>query len=357
MKIAILTQPLLYNYGGILQNYALQCVLKNLGHDPITFDQVDWLPPRKIRIKRAILSLLFKKKAIQTNNNNTIDRFKSQHINSTPKAGSYWDIKRLYWKYKPKAIIVGSDQVWRPQYNWGKIDKMFLSFIPNNSQIKRIAYAASFGVDEWCFSDAETKSCSSLIQRFDAVSTREIDGIDLCKKYLNRNDVLSVLDPTMLLEREDYLDLCSDVPTVNDKILFAYILDVDDNTKEELENIAHKYGLNLIFASAHSNCTLSIEEWLAKFRDAKMVITDSFHGTIFSIIFNKEFYTLCNESRGKTRFISLLSQFNLQDRLYNDVKSINQNTTQINWIDINNIKSTLQNKSFTFLSDNLNNNA
>ena len=234
---------------------------------------------------------------------------------------------------------------------------MFLSFIPNNSQIKRIAYAASFGVDEWCFSDAETKSCSSLIQRFDAVSTREIDGIDLCKKYLNRNDVLSVLDPTMLLEREDYLYLCPDVPTVNDKILFAYILDVDDNTKEELENIAHKYGLNLIFASAHSNCTLSIEEWLAKFRDAKMVITDSFHGTIFSIIFNKEFYTLCNESRGKTRFISLLSQFNLQDRLYNDVKSINQNTTQINWININNIKSTLQNKSFTFLSDNLNNNA
>ena len=57
MKIAILTQPLLYNYGGILQNYALQCVLKNLGHDPITFDQVDWLPPRKIRIKQGILNL------------------------------------------------------------------------------------------------------------------------------------------------------------------------------------------------------------------------------------------------------------------------------------------------------------
>ena len=84
-----------------------------------------------------------------------------------------------------------------------------------------------------------------------------------------------------------------------------------------------------------------------------MVITDSFHGTVYSIIFNKEFYSICNTSRGNSRFNSLLSQFKLLDRLFNDVKSINLNSNQINWININNIKSTLLNKSICYLTNNL----
>ena len=93
------------------------------------------------------------------------------------------------------------------------------------------------------------------------------------------------------------------------------------------------------------------------FRDAKVVITDSFHGTVFSIIFNKEFYSICNISRGNSRFISLLSQFNLQDRLFDDIKDINLNSNQIDWDIIEETKSQLQNKSIKFLTVNLNRNA
>lgn len=357
MKIAILTQPLSYNYGGILQNYALQQVLQRLGHDPITFDQVDWVPTIRIKIKLRLLLLLEKYKIRQLNHDNAIDKFKSKYINTTYKADSLWDFKKLNWKYRPGAIIVGSDQVWRPRYNWGCIDKMFLSFVPKRAKVKRIAYAVSFGTSEWEFTEEEAKKCKKLLQRFDAVSTREIDGIELCSKYLNRKDVVNVLDPTLLLEKNDYLNLCKDIPKVVDDILFAYILDLDDKTTSIIENIAQENGMRLKLVSAHSNWTLSIEEWIAMFRDAKLIITDSFHGTVFSIIFNKNFYSICNQSRGNSRFTSLLTQFDLLDRLYSNIQELKLDKRKINWEKTNNTHCDLKNISIKFLTNNLRQNA
>ncbi len=363
MKIAILTQPLRANYGGVLQNYALQQVLIKLGHEPITIEKDPYLHISKLKLflelpKRTFTKYILKKRKYIFNekqHNNYIRQlshilkpFISKYINR--RFVNNWS-SIDYTLYD--AFIVGSDQVWRPLYNWGILDKMFLSFIPQSTNVKRIAYAVSFGTSEWEYDNEQTKQFANLIQQFDAVSTREIDGVDLCRKYLNRADAVTVLDPTLLLEKEDYLNPCKDIPTENDNILFAYILDKDYNTKNQLEKIAKEKGLKLKLVSADSDCTLSVEEWLAMFRDAKMVITDSFHGTVFSIIFNKEFYSICNTSRGNSRFNSLLSQFKLQDRLFNDVKSINLNSNQINWININNIKSTLLNKSICFLTNNL----
>ena len=244
--------------------------------------------------------------------------------------------------------------MWRPLYNWNVLDKMFLSFIPESINIKRIAYAASFGTSEWEYDEAQTKKCSELINKFDAVSTREIDGVDLCKKYLKRDDVVSVLDPTLLLNEEDYLTLCKDIPTNEEKLLFAYILDTDTETLSKLKDIANANGLKLKLVSAHDNCTLSMEEWLAMFRDAKMVITDSFHGTVFSIIFNKEFFTIANQSRGGSRFTSLLSQLSLSDRMFNSIFDVkfNDNT---DWSIVNNKLSLLKDNSLNFLMSALNN--
>lgn len=362
MKIAILTQALGRNYGGILQNYALQQVLIKLGYEPITLEK-DY--QQHISLLRLILELpkriytkyfLKKREYIFSEYNyNTVKKNSKKLLPFVLKYINHKYIKDFSFKNinKYDSIIVGSDQVWRPIYNWGVLDKMFLSFIPPKHKIKRIAYATSFGSSEWEYSDEQTSLCKNLIQNFNAVSTREIDGVDLCRKYLNRADAVTVLDPTLLLDIEDYLKLCEDVPTEKDNVLFAYILDKDCNTMVQLERIAKAKELKLKLVSADSDCSLSVEGWLAMFRDAKMVITDSFHGTVFSIIFNKEFYSICNTSRGNSRFNSLLSQFKLQDRLFNDVKSINLNSNQINWININNIKSTLLNKSICFLTNNL----
>ena len=226
---------------------------------------------------------------------------------------------------------------------------MFLPFIPDDAKIKRIAYATSFGASEWEYNEEQTRVCSKLIKKFNAVSTRENDGIDLCRKYLDRDDVVNVLDPTLLLEKEDYTLLCKDVPTATEELLFAYILDETCESKSILEKIAKEKSLKLKLVSAHDDCTLTIEEWLAMFRDAKMVVTNSFHGTAFSIIFNKEFYSICNKSRGNSRFNSLLTQFNLSNRLFNCISEINYNLKQIDWDKVNLLKQLNQEKSLNFL--------
>ena len=364
MKIAILTQPLRANYGGVLQNYALQQVLINLGHKPITLEDEYH---HKVSIFKLVFELpkrIFTKYILKTRififsekkQNELLDKFYNIKILKpfVQKKIRHKYVKALnkvkYTKYD--SFIVGSDQVWRPIYNRGYIDIMFLSFIPKTAKIKRIAYGASFGSSEWEYNDEQTSICFKLIQNFDAVSTREIDGVDLCRNYLNRADAVTVLDPTLLLGKEDYLKLCGDIPTENENILFAYILDKDNNTMVQLERIAKEKGLKLKLVSADSDCSLSVEEWLAMFRDAKMVITDSFHGTVFSIIFNKEFYTIANKSRGGSRFASLLSQLSLTDRMYVSISDITINK-HIDWNIINSKISQLKDFSINFLKTNL----
>lgn len=358
MKIAIITQPLGHNYGGILQNYALQQLLINLGHDPITLEK-DYR--QHISILQLILELpkriftkyfLKKREFILSEYNYNTIKTKSKKL--FPFVAKY--INHKYIKDHSLAnfinydsIIVGSDQVWRPIYNCGLLEKMFLSFIPESSNIKRIAFGASFGTFEWEFTDEQTSLCQNLIQNFDAVSTREIDGVDLCKIHLNRKDAVNVLDPTLLLEKDDYLKLCKDIPITNEDLLFAYILDVDTNAKDQLEKIAQDKRLKLKLVSADSECSLSVDEWLAMFRDAKMVITDSFHGTVFSIIFNKEFYSIANQSRGGSRFSSLLGQFNLSNRLFNCIFDINYALKSINWGKVESLKQIKQQESINFL--------
>ncbi|MBQ2046706.1 MAG: polysaccharide pyruvyl transferase family protein [Muribaculaceae bacterium] len=362
MRIAILTQPLRANYGGVLQNYALQQILIKLGHEPITIEKDPYLHISKLKLflelpKRNFTKYILKKRKYIFNekqHNNYIRQlshilkpFISKHINR--RFVDNWS-SIDYTLYD--AFIVGSDQVWRPLYNWGILDKMFLSFIPESFKIKRIAYATSFGTTEWEYNDEQTSICSKLIQQFNAVSTREIDGVNLCNKYLGYNNAVSVLDPTLLLQKEDYLTLCKNISTCDENLLFAYILDTNSETISKLNYIAYVNGLTLKLVSAHNDCTLPMEQWLAMFRDAKIVITDSFHGTVFSIIFNKEFYTISNQSRGRSRFASLLSQLSLMDRMFESVSDI-KIKENIYWSVISKKLSILKEQSLNFLKTSL----
>lgn len=362
MKIAILTQPLISNYGGVLQNYALQQVLIKLGHTPITLEKdyhqyishfrlfielpKRWMTKYVIRKRKHIFSESCENKR-GDKARKILKPFVFNYINHEYII-SHNSIEIMDYY----AFIVGSDQIWRPMYNYGLLDNMYLSFIPKKSVIKRIAYAASFGTGEWEYDDEQTKKYSKLIQRFDAVSTREIDGVDLCQKYLGYKDAVSVLDPTLLLDKTNYLELCSKVISQGNHILFAYILDKNPSIIEFLEEIAKQKGLNLKLVSAHADCYLSVEEWLAMFRDAKCVITDSFHGTVFSIIFKKEFYTIANQSRGGSRFTSLLSQLSLTDRMLDSISDIAINKN-IDWSYVNDKLSCLKDYSINFLRTNL----
>ena len=363
MRIAILTQPLKANYGGILQAYALQNTLNKLGHASTIIEQQYIQEINYLRIffelpKRLFTKYILKKrKYIFSERANNIKQIEIRKY--TNSFISEYIINKFITNYNQidltqfDAFIVGSDQVWRPLYNWGEIEKMFLSFIPKEKKIKRISYAASFGNNEWEFTDEQTETCKELLSRFDAVSVREIDGIELCRKYLKREDAVWVLDPTLLLDRNDYENLCKNVPCLEENTLCAYILDLNNDIVLKLKTIADKKRLKLKIVSADNNCTLSVPEWVAMFRDAKCIITDSFHGTVFSIIFNKEFYSITNIERGGSRFTSLLSLFGLINRLNNSINEISLVEDTINWDSVNAKRDALKLYSINFLTSSL----
>lgn len=376
MKIGILTHQLQGNYGGILQNFALQQVLKELGHEPYTIDYLNkvnlFIKIRSI-IKRVLLRCILNRdlpiRGWTTRNEDKLiyqntRLFVSKYINTTDRVL----LKSInVFDNKFDAIIVGSDQVWRYAYFGNLIDKMFLSPFPRTKL--KLSYAASFGTDIWEMPVFKTKLCAKLIKQFNAVSVREESGVALCKDYLQVN-ATHVLDPTLLLKKEAYLGLIEQPANVENRLntLSAYILDVSGSKTKIIEHVLNKYKMeyNSILPSEKfeevgirhlSACIVEpIELWLSGINKASLVITDSFHGTVFSIIFNRPFIVLSNASRGIARISSLLNMLDLNDRLVidNSIETIDQIIqSDINWESINEKLDNYRDLSISFLSKNL----
>lgn len=349
MKIGILTLPLHTNYGGILQAYALQTVLERMGHEVHVIEEKR--RPLSIPIqnmpfcygKRIVKNIIGRKFPIfyeqKYNREQPIirqntDKFIKKYIHIA-EYDDFSDIKELEYD----AIVVGSDQVWRPKYfGLNQIENAYLKFA-EGWNIKRIAYAASFGTDEWEYNSKQTSECGRLLRMFDAVSVREDSGVDLCKRYFGV-EAQHVLDPTMLLNREDYIKLFEAADTPKSKgNLLCYILDETEEKKALIKRIADEKGLipfNVKSQSDDINSPVSeriqpsLEQWLRGFYDAEFVVTDSFHACVFSILFNKPFIVYGNVDRGLSRFKSLLTMFGLEDRIITNVID-EVNSSEIDW--------------------------
>ncbi len=302
MKIGILTLPLHKNYGGLLQAYALQTFLKRLGHEPIL-----------IKIQNHPLNYINPKDIIKSITRRHTNKF-ANLIDSTNVINSIKDLSVLK-NYNFDAFIVGSDQVWRPSYT-PDILTYFLNFV-EEKDTKRIAYAASFGHDslsDWNMNDIF--KCSLLAKKFNAISVREYSGIKLCEKYFGVT-ASHLVDPTLLLTPNDYIDLfktCKIRKT--SKQMMVYILDKNKDKELVVKTIAKEKGLTpySIMPKNVLNTYPPVTKWLASFMNSDYVVTDSYHGVIFSIIFNKPFIAIGNKRRGLARFDSLLNRYNLLDR-------------------------------------------
>lgn len=338
MKVSILTQPLHINYGGTLQAYALQRILIQMGHQVETINYV-WQESSDLKKILSFSKNLFignnpkyfffnkKIKYIARNHNNFI----ADNIILSKKIIDEKALLEYFQDKKIDAVIVGSDQVWRTEYS-PNIKNFFLDFLVNHNEIKKIAYAASFGLDVWQFTKEDTESIKKLIKKFDYISVREDSAVTLCKDFLEVS-ADHVLDPTLLLVKEDYLKF---VNTASKKQgVFSYILDNDAIKSEKVEFICNilsrekficmpnMINKNKIFVRNLNDYEYpAIEEWITSFYKADFVVTDSFHGTVFSIIFNKPFISLCNNERGRARFKSLLKIFDLEERLFDNHNSI-----------------------------------
>ena len=368
-RFGIITLQPRANFGGILQTYAIQKVFERIGHKAILIDsnpEVS-LPTktkylvylkrtiRKYFLKHDIVVIIDKhinkeQKIITQHTTLFIDKY----INKINKAKDFNNIK----KEEFDGYIVGSDQIWRPIYYHTHIKHAFLDFA-KDWNVKRIAYAASFGTDKWEYNEEETRICSELAQKFDAISVREASAVDICKKRLGVN-AMHVLDPTMLLTANDYRKLFIDAGTPQSPgNLMCYILDQNKETDDIIKLVSRSHELIPFHTNSRvedDNAPIEeriqppVESWLRGFHDARYVITDSFHACVFSILFNKPFIVYGNKARGMARFNSLLSIFNLQDRLVatpQEAKiAINK---EINWEEVNNILEEWREKSNCYL--------
>lgn len=330
MKIGIITLPLHTNYGGILQAYALQTLLERMGH------QVDILEEPLV-YKHASLNRYIRRILKKCVGKRSIINYEGFMRKWQPRVAS--NINQFINTYIHRrivnfesltegeydAFIVGSDQVWRPSYNQ-HLEQAFLNFTKNWKNVKRIAYAASFGVDNWEFTKKQTKECKRLVQKFDFVSVREDTAVNLCKEHLGI-EATHVLDPTLLLSADDYQKLIDGIKISDSSYVFSYLLDESEEKIDILEDISKRLNLpvrkiklekdisKIPMSKLKSLTYPSIQEWLASFAQADFVVTDSFHGTVFSIIFNKPFVVLPNKGRGMSRMLSLLSDFNSKGRI------------------------------------------
>lgn len=377
MNIGIITLPLNVNYGGILQNYALQKILKDMGHQVTTIEEeIEFyhkLPTRKKYFAytyRILLRYIFQRKREIFFEKNENKRIKWAAKEIEPFTNKYIT-RKIYPSFQKiketeyDAFVVGSDQIWRSSF-LRNIETEYLSFA-RKWNVKRVAYAVSFGVSQWEYNKKQTKNCQKLIQLFNGVSVREKDGTVLCQKYLNQT-AQHVLDPTLLLTKEDYIKIFTEDHTPKSKgNLLVYILDETPEKSEIINRMIQEKNLKPFTVNNPNALNHKVDmadriqpclqQWLRGFYDAEFVITDSFHACVFSIIFQKPFLAYGNAERGLSRFSSLLSLFHLEDRMILNANDFNKvQNKEINWEEVNFILKEKQKESIDFLKYHLGSN-
>lgn len=323
-----------------MQAYAMQTVFERLGHKAVVIDYYSnetarirspWYkdvfsyPIRFIR--KYILrdeKVIIRAESYYRYSFSGLSKFVAPFVNKHIKRVVFDSLSSIR-EEDFDLISVGSDQIWRGDDQRKKcITDVFLAFT-KGWNIKRMSYAASFGTDIWNMPAKETFICTESLKMFNAVSVREESGVGLCRKIFGVC-ATHVLDPSLLLEKEDYMGLIKDWegeahPTGS---IMTYILDKSEGTSEIVREIAKKSGLTPFETCGskevrvQGNKYLSngpIEDWLSGFRDAELIVTDSFHACVFSIIFRKPFLVIQNKERGTARIESLLKMFHLRHNL------------------------------------------
>ena len=362
MKIGILTFHYSNNYGAILQTYALSKTLSKLGFEPVILNRV---PDDKVegnflfiirRLINGIFQKFFQKEFYQ---------FRKEYLqNITELLTNEEDLKSVVKEFD--AVIVGSDQVWRMEYTKGLGLNNFLDFVPYG--IKKIAYAASFGKDSFDGNLETTKKVELLLSQFNAVSVREDRGVVICKDSFN---VVAkhLIDPVLLLSALEYGKIIKEEKSKSKaKFIAHYILDPAVKKSEMINKIAKLNNINTcnIYRESDENFSIkkfdfsikkyrypSFSSWLKGLKDAEFVITDSYHGAVFSILFNKQFICIANKKRGVSRLASLLKKFQIEDRLVWETDSFcfDIKKNQINYKAVNQILDNERFKSIKFIKD------
>ena len=359
-KIAIITWHAYNNYGGVLQAYALRQTVKKLGVDKVDTVNYKSNPPKvfkKIKFKDVATKFLVrnnKVKDLVQQNSKKFDEFRERNFTYTKSCENATDLFLLNDEYD--KFICGSDQIWAPTvFN----ENYFLSFVSDDS--KKISYAPSMGlptIDNKYIKEEIKK----LVSKFDSISIREEQGKNLIKDFTDK-EIEVLLDPTLLLNKEEWNEEFNLKEKNNDYIVF-YCLGGKKEHYKIAKKIAKTLNKKLIIIPGNvldykreEVQNASPEEFLKLIYNASLVITDSFHGTIFSINFNVPFITLKrfkdNKLSQNSRIYNILKKVKLENRLYNDNIKYFMENIDINFNECNKIIEEERKKSIDFLKNSI----
>ena len=332
MKIGIVTFFRVANYGAMLQANALRRFLESMGHE-VVFISHPRVVATKMPLWRVFVSRGLKGVKIKLKNyvRHSITDFAAT-FPQTKLCRTMDEVRQA--TADCDAFIVGSDQMWNPMWCSGRhLPLVMLNFAPEGKP--RIAYAASFGTTVWR-EDQDAKQAGELLRKLAKISVREESGIKLANELSSRTDVVQMLDPTLLYSADFYRKIIADagvdIPKHNRPTVFRYMLDEWDDvsaSQKAFEFVKGKLNLKetdsdripvrglLAPLCKHLGVTakVSVPEWLAKIAASDFVFTNSFHGTVFAILFHKPFVSLLLRgpmSGMNERALSLLKKLGLE---------------------------------------------
>ncbi len=376
LNIGIITIVHVNNYGAELQAFALQKKLNMLGFNAEIINYLFYKNPKfkktkksqpftKLTLSQKIKEFLYpyvksiksipyyKQKQLRDK------KFSDFHKKYTKQSQVYNSIDALYKaQFKYDVYIVGSDQVWNPNTNTN-IEPYFLTFAPKNSL--KLSYASSFGVNS--IKDNDKPYYKKLLDNLSFISVREKSGVQIVQETANKNGTW-VVDPTFLLSKTEWSEF-SVQPNINEPYLLMYVLTDSNYIANLARQIAKEKGLKIVricknaFVEDTSADVLNIvdagpEDYVGLFSKASFVITTSFHGTCFSVNFNKPFYTVLKKNKlNNSRQIDLLNDLGIEDRILYVDDAYPENK-DINFTDVNYKLKAKINESVAFLDNAIN---
>lgn len=367
MKIKTITCHNVYNFGASLQAYALMTYLQNEGYDAEIIDyKPDYLSKhykfdvignpvyeKNILLKYAYLFAKFpgRYKAYKGLRKKRFDEFTKNHLKTTDIR---YTSNEMLKDNLPNAdiFIAGSDQIWNTNFNNGKDPSFYLDFVPND-KIKA-SYAASFSIDS--LPEEYKENIKRMISNLDYVSVREKKGLNILKD-LGIENAVQVMDPVFLLSKKEWnlLEEKSQIKNFNEKYLICYDFDGNELVKEICLNIAKKNNLKIysFFKNNYANkCFYNIGpiEFLSLIKNSEYVVSNSFHGTAFALIYEKEFLVVNRKEKLNSRMLDLLSLFGLKERMISEFDN-RKELLSIDYALINKFVEEEVNKAKTYLEN------
>lgn len=305
-RVAIITIYDLNNYGNRLQNYAVQYILRQKGFEVETLKNIN-IVDGKNYLKIGLSQSKKRRKAFLDFNKNIKVAKETIYHNDVPK-----DLA-----YRYDYFVIGSDQIWN--YDFKDRFSPFV-FAPFAGKDKIISLAASFGTD---YIPEEEMSSYEGLKDLKAISVREDAGKVLANQLTGRDDITVLIDPTMMLEKEEWQSVMKRPENFPKKkyILKYFLGTVSKERNDEIERIAKENDCDIVdVMDKETFFNIGPAELLYLYQDAFLTVTDSFHSCVFSVIFNKPFVVFERKNASinmNSRLETFLSKFNLQDRVFN----------------------------------------